>query len=278
MAINKIFREMFKEEKRKQELEHQKEIIRKLLEEQGNTINDYDMAIELLELKEYKKAMPFLYKCAEKDNSSAQYELGKIFKEGLGIEVDIEKAKEYLLSSYKNGFKKSGALLREIRYEEKNINEDTNNIEYETIISNLGYKIDMPKNWIKLESKNNHCFDTIAIDMVDGDVIFNIKMQVFLIEIPDNMSFCVDLNRVASNMGCIESVEFNNKNCDGRLICGEGLDGTCNYLFISKGRKGIYEVKIIVDKYLDSIYEEVIDHIIYSFDIIEKITDDEFKI
>ena len=278
MAINKIFREMFKEEKRRQELEHQKEIIRRALEEQGNIINDYDMAMDLLELEEYEKALPLLIKCAEKNNSSAQYELGKIFKEGLGVKVDNDKAKEYLLNSYKNGFKKSGALLREIRHEEKMIKENIDNIEYETIFSKLGYKIDMPKSWMKLESKNENCFDTIAIDSVDGDVIFNIKMQVFLIEIPDNMSFCVDLNRVVNNMGCIESVTFNNNNCDGRLICGEGLDGTCNYLFITKGKKGVYQLKIIVDKYLDSAYEDVIDHIIYSFDIIDKIKNDEFKI
>ena len=129
----------------------------------------------------------------------------------------------------------------------------------------------MPKNWIRLESKNKNCFDTVAIDTVDGDVIFNIKMQVFLIEIPENMSFCVDLDRVANNMGCIESVVFNNGHCDGRLICGEGLDGTCNYLFISKGARGVYDVRVIVDKYLDSSYEKIIDHIIYSFDIIEKL-------
>ena len=143
--------------------------------------------------------------------------------------------------------------------------------EYETVQSDLGYIIDMPKNWIRLESKNKNCFDTVAIDTVDGDVIFNIKMQVFLIEIPENMSFCVDLDRVANNMGCIESVVFNNGHCDGRLICGEGLDGTCNYLFISKGARGVYDVRVIVDKYLDSSYEKIIDHIIYSFDIIEKL-------
>lgn len=96
-------------------------------------------------------------------------------------------------------------------------------------------------------------------------------MQVFLIEIPDNMSYIVDLNRVANNMGCIESVSFNNGHCDGKLICGEGLDGTCNYIFISKGTKGVYDLRVMVDKYLDQIYEDVIDHIIYSFDIIDKL-------
>ena len=60
--------------------------------------------------------------------------------------------------------------------------------EYETVQSDLGYIIDMPKNWIRLESKNQNCFDTVAMNTVDGDVIFNIKMQVFLIEIPENMS------------------------------------------------------------------------------------------
>ncbi len=45
MAINEIFREMFKEQKRKNELEHQKEILRKTLEEQGSMINDYDIIV-----------------------------------------------------------------------------------------------------------------------------------------------------------------------------------------------------------------------------------------
>lgn len=271
MAINEIFREMFKEQKRKSELEHQKEILRKALEEQGTMINDYDRAMELLEMKEYKEAIPLIIKCADKDNAGAQYEIGKILNEGLGTEVDKELAKKYLIKSYKNGFKKSGDLLRKMRYEDIGEKSKIVNTEYENVKSNLGYTIDMPKNWIRLESKNKNCFDTIAIDTVDSDVIFNIKMQVFLIEIPENMSFCVDLDRVANNMGCIESVEFNNGHCDGRLICGEGLDGTCNYLFISKGKRGVYDVRVIVDKYLDSIYEKVIDHIIYSFDIIEKL-------
>ncbi len=167
--------------------------------------------------------------------------------------------------------KNQGALLREMRHEDIGKQYKIVDTEYETVQSDLGYIIDMPKNWIRLESKNKNCFDTVAIDTVDGDVIFNIKMQVFLIEIPENMSFCVDLDRVANNMGCIESVVFNNGHCDGRLICGEGLDGTCNYLFISKGARGVYDVRVIVDKYLDSSYEKIIDHIIYSFDIIEKL-------
>ena len=97
-------------------------------------------------------------------------------------------------------------------------------------------------------------------------------MQVFfLIEIPENMSYCVDLERVANNMGCIESVNFNNGNCNGKLICGEGIDGTCEYIFVSKGRRGVYDLRVMVDKYLEPIYEDIIDHIIYSFDIIDKI-------
>lgn len=273
MAINQVFREMFKEQKRKHELEQQKEIIRRALEDKGSLINDYDRAMELLEIEEYKKAIPLLKICADSGNTGAQYELGKILKEGLETEIDKENAKKYLMSSYKNGYKKAGALLREMRYEEKRAQEKILDTEYEIINSELGYVIDMPKNWIKLDSKNKHCFDTIAIDVLDGDVIFNIKMQVFLIEVPDNMSFCVDLDRVANNMGCIESITFNNGHCDGKLICGEGLDGTCNYLFISKGIRGVYDVRVIVDKYLDPIYEEIIDHIIYSFDIVDKITE-----
>ena len=98
MAINEIFREMFKEQKRKNELEHQKEILRKTLEEQGSMINDYDRAIELLEIEEYKEAIPILTICADKNNAGAQYELGKILKEGLGTEVNKELAKKYLIN------------------------------------------------------------------------------------------------------------------------------------------------------------------------------------
>ena len=85
------------------------------------------------------------------------------------------------------------------------------------------------------------------------------------------MSYCVDLDRVANNMGCIESINFNNGKCDGKLICGEGIDGTCEYIFVSKGKKGVYDLRVIVDKYLEPMYEDIIDHIIYSFDIIDKI-------
>ena len=83
-------------------------------------------------------------------------------------------------------------------------------MDFENKISDLGFIIDIPKNWVKLDPKNKNCFDAVAIDSFDGEVIFNIKMQVFLIEIPENMSYCVDLERVANNMGCIESVNFNN--------------------------------------------------------------------
>ena len=48
-------------------------------------------------------------------------------------------------------------------------------------------------------------------------------------------------------------------------------DGTCEYIFVSKGRRGVYDLRVMVDKYLEPIYEDIIDHIIYSFDIIDKI-------
>ena len=124
---------MFKEQKRKNELEYQKEILRKTLEEQGSMINDYDRAIELLEIENYKEAIPLLTKCADKDNAGAQYELGKILKEGLGTEIDKELAKKYLINSYKNGFKKSGALLREMRYEDIGKQSKIADTEYETV-------------------------------------------------------------------------------------------------------------------------------------------------
>lgn len=271
MAINEIFREMFDNQKREKEIEHQKEIIKKTLESQGSMLSDFEVGLDLLEDENYEEAFILLDKCAQKDNSQAQYEVGRLLKEGLGVEKDVEKSKKYLLESYKHGFKKSGLLLREMRYQEQGQLDKKINTDFNTKHSELGFKIDMPIDWIELDSKNKACFDAIAIDNFNGDVIFNIKMQVFLIEIPDNMTGCVSLDRVANNMGCIESVDFNNGNCNGKLICGEGIDGTCNYIFISKGKRGVYDVRVIVDKYLEPIYEDIIDHIIYSFDIIEKL-------
>ncbi|RDY29491.1 sel1 repeat family protein [Romboutsia weinsteinii] len=269
MAINQIFREMFKEQKRQRELEYQKEIIKRAIESQGSSLSDFEEGMDLLEKERYEEAQVFLRMCADENNSQAQYEIGKLLKDGLGIEQNRDEAKKYLMESYKHGFKKSGSVLREMRFEENERIDKLLNENFNNKVSNLGYSIDMPSNWVELESKNKNCFDTVAIDGYDGDVIFNIKMQVFLIEIPDNMASCVSLDRVANNMGCIESVDFNNGNCNGKLICGEGLDGTCNYIFIAKGRRGVYDLRVIVDKHLEPIYEEIIDHIIYSFNIID---------
>lgn len=276
MAINKIFREMFDIQKREKELELQKEIIKKTLEN-NNMLSDFEKGMNYLEDKNYKEAFMYLEKCSKQGNSQAQYEISKLLKGGLGVEKDTNKAKKYLMESYKNGFKKSGLLLREIRHEEHRDLSKKINTEFVNKKSKLGFSIDMPKEWLELEPKNKNCFDAVAIDCFDGDVIFNIKMQVFLIEVPCHMSRCVSLDSVANNMGCIESVDFNNGNCDGKLICGEGIDGTCNYIFIAKGDKGVYDVRVIVDKYLEPIYEDIIDHIIYSFDIDEKIENDNIE-
>ena len=124
-----------------------------------------------------------------------------MLKEGLGVNVDRQKAKYYLLESYKHGFKKSGLLLREMRYEEQERLQKKENLGFKIKISDLGFSIDIQSSWVELESKNKSCFDAIAIDTFDNDVIFNIKMQVFLIELPDNMAGCVNLDRVANNMG-----------------------------------------------------------------------------
>ena len=179
MAINEIFREMFSEQKRQRELKFQQEIIRKTLEDQGYNIDDFDTGLELLDNEDYENAIIYLTRCANNDNSQAQYELGRLFKEGLGTEKNIVKAKEYLMKAYKNGFKRAGLLLRELRYEEnKNLSKDVD-MDFENKISDLGFIIDIPKNWVKLDPKNKNCFDAVAIDSFDGDVIFNIKMQVF---------------------------------------------------------------------------------------------------
>lgn len=114
MAINEIFREMFSEQKRQRELKFQQEIIRKTLEDQGYNIDDFDTGLELVDNEDYENAIIYLTRCANNDNSQAQYELGRLFKEGLGTEKNIVKAKEYLMKAYKNGFKRAGLLLRNL--------------------------------------------------------------------------------------------------------------------------------------------------------------------
>ena len=143
---------------------------------------------------------------------------------------------------------------------------------YEAILEGSGITVEFSKE--ELEEAQRVSSEKISYEgraLFDNDVIFNIKMQVFLIELPDNMTGCVNLDRVANNMGCIESIDFHNGKCEGKLICGEGIDGTCNYIFIAKGQRGIYDVRVIVDKYLESMYEDIIDHIIYSFNINDNI-------
>ncbi|MGL5330372.1 MAG: hypothetical protein ACRDD7_13970, partial [Peptostreptococcaceae bacterium] len=135
----------------------------------------------------------------------------------------------------------------------------------------LGFSIDIPNDWGELKLKNEVYFDKVEAEDFNTKEIFNIKIQVSLTQITHNMLGYVSLDRVAKNMGYIESVDFNNGHCEGKLICGEGIDGTCNYIFIVKGSRGIYYLRVVVDKYLESMYEDIIDHIIYSFDIDNKI-------
>ena len=92
MAINNIFKEMFSEQKKEKELKFQQEIIRKTLEYEGLGISDFDRGLEFLDDEDYENAIIYLNKCADNDNSQAQYELGKLFKEGLGTEKDIVKS------------------------------------------------------------------------------------------------------------------------------------------------------------------------------------------
>ena len=62
------------------------------------------------------------------------------------------------MKAYKNGFKRAGLPLRELRYKEnKNLNKEIN-MEFENKISDLGFTIDIPKDWIKLDPKNKNCF------------------------------------------------------------------------------------------------------------------------
>ena len=82
-----------------------------------------------------------------------------------------------------------------MRYEEQERLQKKENLGFKTKISDLGFSIDIPSNWIELESKNKSCFDAVAIDVFDNDVIFERSLYVvntYFKKHPDNYIFMLE--------------------------------------------------------------------------------------
>ncbi|MGL5751527.1 MAG: hypothetical protein ACRCXT_13425, partial [Paraclostridium sp.] len=135
--------------------------------------------------------------------------------------------------------------------------------------SNLGYEVEIPRNWMRMSSIDDKCFDTITRDKFN-DYIYNAKTQGFLIEIPEGCIDLISIDSVISHMGNLSDIkDYKNSFCEGKLIKTEGIDGTINYTLITTGKKGIYQFNILIDQFLEKEYEEVKNHILNSFKVIE---------
>lgn len=180
------------------------------------------------------------------------------------------EAKEYFLKSYEEGFKKSLYYLRKIRKEEQECEKVVKNLTYDKIKSKLGYGVEIPTHFEKLNTIDDKCFDTITIEKDEDFGFYNIKTHGFLIEIPDGCIDLVSIDSVIKNMSNIDEVRnYKNEKISGKIIVSKSIQGTINYTLITSGNKGIYEFKIDVDEFLVDEYRGVIDYIFDSFYISE---------
>lgn len=176
------------------------------------------------------------------------------------------EAKKYFFKAYEEGFKKSLYYLRKIRKEEHECKKLVKNLTYDKIKSKLGYVVEIPTHFTKLNTIDDKCFDTITMEKDEDFDFYNIKTHGFLIEIPDGCIDLVSVDSVIKNMSNIDEIR-NYKN--GKIIVSKSIQGTINYTLITSGNKGIYEFKIDVDEFLVDEYRDVIDSIFDSFYIIE---------
>lgn len=180
------------------------------------------------------------------------------------------EAKKHFLKAYEEGFKKSLYYLRKIRKEEHEYKKLVKNLTYDKIKSKLGYVVEIPTHFTKLNTIDDKCFDTITMEKNEDFDFYNIKTHGFLIEIPDGCIDLVSVDSVIKNMSNIDEVRnYKNEKINGKIIVSKSIQGTINYTLITSGNKGIYEFKIDVDEFLVDEYRDVIDSIFDSFYIIE---------
>lgn len=179
---------------------------------------------------------------------------------------DYEKNIDFLDSKELEQFKKTGYYLRKIRKEQMNYKKDTNDFKYKTIESNLGYSIDIPTHFQVIDTIEDKCFDTITIEKDEDFELYNIKTQGFLIEIPSECIELISIDSILKHMINIENIiDYKSENVIGKLIKTRATDGIINYILLTTGKYGIYELKISVDEFLKNEYKNVIDEIYSSF-------------
>lgn len=61
----------------------------------------YSIGLHYLSLEDFNKALDYFYKAAKQGNQSAKREIGMMYKEGRGVEKDIENAKKWLQDAAK---------------------------------------------------------------------------------------------------------------------------------------------------------------------------------
>lgn len=182
---------------------------------------------------------------------------------------EIEKSKKYFLKAYEEGFKKSSYYLRKIRNEQNKYNKNTNDFKYDTIKSNLGYEVEIPSHFKKLETINDKCFDTITMEKDEDFELYNIKTQGFLIEIPNECINLISIDSIVNQILNVDEImEYENEKTSGKIVKTKAIDGIVSYTLITVGKKGIYELKINVDEFLEKQYKNVIDKIFNSFNIL----------
>lgn len=74
---------------------------------------------KLLAQQEFAAAAAYFLQAAQKNNAEAQYEIGKMYLNGIGIPQDHESADEMLCASGRAGYLPAIVLLGEIRYQNK---------------------------------------------------------------------------------------------------------------------------------------------------------------
>lgn len=162
--------------------------------------------------------------------------------------------------------KETEYYLRKKRSEEPKKNLDLNNFKYQTITSDLGYKIDIPLHFEKKETVNDKCFDTIFLEKDKEYNLYNIKTQGFFIEIPGECMNLISIESILKHMTNIEeTIDYENENVSGKLVKTKPSNGIKDYILITKVERGIYELKVSVDEFLKEDYEKIALNIINSF-------------
>lgn len=173
---------------------------------------------------------------------------------------------DFLDSTELEQLKKTEYYLRKIRKEQMNFQKNVNDFKYKTLKSNLGYSIDIPIHFETIDTINDKCFGTITIEKEEDFELYNIKTQGFLIEIPNGCIELISIDSILKQLLNIESIsEYKSENTEGKIVKTRAVEGVINYILLTTGKRGIYQLKLSVDEFLENNYKDVINNIFSSF-------------